>query len=142
MKKLLLSFVMILSFAAMAYADVVTWDFVNNDYGLERQSGNSTKYLPSETVITNGDSQIELTKGGGNGFRLWADGIRFMKVTEANWAKMAVRIPGGKISKDKTHFFCLCISDIFITALLFGINVSYDFCPVTNVWISAGCIAR
>ena len=99
MKKLLLSFVMILSFAAMAYADVVTWDFVNNDYGLERQSGNSTKYLPSETVITNGDSQIELTKGGGNGFRLWADGIRFMKVTEANWAKMAVRIPGGKISK-------------------------------------------
>ena len=71
MKKLLLTLATVF-LAITASAESVTWDFVNQTYGMARQSGNSQVYNPTTVSATNGDSKINI-----NGkTRLWADGVR------------------------------------------------------------------
>lgn len=54
----------------------VTFDFLNETYGMERMSGSVNTYNPNGLVIENGEVQGKLT--GGN-TRLWSDGLRFYK---------------------------------------------------------------
>lgn len=53
----------------------VTYDFLNENYGLER---NPSTY-ETEGTLTNGPVSISLAKTSGNGFRLWSDGLRVYK---------------------------------------------------------------
>lgn len=53
----------------------VTYDFLNENYGLER---NPSTY-ETEGTLTNGPVSISLAKTSGNGFRLWTDGLRVYK---------------------------------------------------------------
>lgn len=56
--------------------DNVTFDFIDDTYGMTRLSGNTGEYNPKPTVIS--QSPISITLDGGNN-RLWADGLRFYK---------------------------------------------------------------
>lgn len=69
----------------------VTFDFVNNDYGLTR-SGDD--YVTNQ-VISSGAVTIALNQVSGNGFRLWTDGLRVYKGT----SKMTFSAPGYVITK-------------------------------------------
>ena len=56
----------------------VTFDFVNNDYGLERKSGSAQDgYLEEGQQIT--FDGVTLTFSGNKGWRLWSDGLREYK---------------------------------------------------------------
>lgn len=74
MKKLLLT--MFAAVAALAAsATTVTYDFINNTYGMERLSGTTSDYNASGTLIEN-EAAVITTSGN---TRLWADGLRLYK---------------------------------------------------------------
>jgi len=77
MKKLLLSFFACVASVAAASADEVTFDFLNNTYGMTRLSGQTQEYNPNPCVIT--DGAVTITVNGEKSSRLWADGLRFYK---------------------------------------------------------------
>lgn len=77
MKKSLLSLAAVALTATMASAETVTFDFVNEDYGLER--GNNSVYIDNGTVIESDGISVTLNKEDGNGWRLWTDGLRMYK---------------------------------------------------------------
>lgn len=79
MNRFLLSCAAIALTASMASAETVTFDFVNETYGQERQSGSSQTYIADGGQLVNEPVTITVTKGSGNGCRLWADGLRMMK---------------------------------------------------------------
>lgn len=95
MKKFLLSFAMAFVAIFAASAAEITFDFVNNDYGMSRESGTSSYYNPDSCAITQGGVTITLTKGTGNGTRLWSDGLRFYKKA----GPMTIASASGAISK-------------------------------------------
>lgn len=79
-------------------ADEVTFDFINETYGMERISGNSQEYNPTEIEVVNGP--VTLTVNGKT--RLWADGLRFYvgsglkaEVTGANVTGIAMTGKNG-----------------------------------------------
>lgn len=88
---------MIVGVVAMNATDIV-FDFVNNTYGLTRQTDNSAPYIDNGVKCTDGDVTITLFKTEGkNGMRLWSDGLRFYK---SSGAGMDIAVPAGKtISK-------------------------------------------
>lgn len=97
MKKLLLSLLVLFACAGMVSAKQVTYDFVNETYGLTRCTQNSDPYIDSDTDVKNGDAVINLRKTAGkNGFRLWSDGLRFYK---SSGAAMVISVPGGVMTK-------------------------------------------
>ncbi|MCM1348119.1 MAG: chitobiase/beta-hexosaminidase C-terminal domain-containing protein [Firmicutes bacterium] len=97
MKKLLLSLLFIAGCVSMASALEVKFDFENNTYGLTRQTENNAPYIDNGTVVKNGDAQITLNKNPEkNGSRLWSDGLRFYKNSEAS---MTIAVPGGEMTK-------------------------------------------
>lgn len=57
----------------------VTFDFVNNTYGLPRQSNTDDPYITAGTVIQNDGVSLTFDRTEGNGFRLWKDGLRVYK---------------------------------------------------------------
>ncbi len=71
----------------------VTYDFLTNDYGFGRSA---TTYIATGTIIPEGDAKLTLTKGSGNGFRMWTDGMRVYK---GNDNIMTVAIEGAQITK-------------------------------------------
>ena len=79
MKKFLLSLALFAGFSAMAKE--VTFDFLNNDYGLKRLSGSDQEYIEEGTSITNEGvtltfaSSAETSKNA-SGCRLWSTGFR------------------------------------------------------------------
>ncbi len=77
MRKLLLSFLAVVGIALAGYADSVTFDFKNNEYGMVRLSGTTQQYNPAGTVITQENCPVEITPSGNT--RLWSDGLRFYK---------------------------------------------------------------
>lgn len=83
MNKFLLSMATVAMGFGMASADEVTFDFVNNDYGMTRLSGGTQEYNPDPTLIKEGAVEIKLTSAlgeestNGAGSRLWSDGVRF-----------------------------------------------------------------
>ncbi|MDE6223695.1 MAG: Ig-like domain-containing protein [Muribaculaceae bacterium] len=54
-----------------------TLDFVNNDYGMVRDSNNT--YNEDGFVLADTEFTYTVNKGNGNGTRLWSDGLRFYK---------------------------------------------------------------
>lgn len=62
--------------ALVGNAAKVSFDFVNNTYGMTRLSGSTSDYNPQPTIVTDGG--VTLTLDGGNN-RLWSDGIRMYK---------------------------------------------------------------
>ncbi|MCH5221037.1 MAG: choice-of-anchor J domain-containing protein [Muribaculaceae bacterium] len=74
MKKLLLSFVALIGLSSLAFAESVTFDFTQNDYGLDRWDNDKGTggYLEDGQTIESGD--VTITFHGG--WRLWTDGIR------------------------------------------------------------------
>lgn len=62
--------------ALVGNAAKVSFDFVNNTYGMTRYSGSTSEYNPEHTIVTDGG--VTLTLDGGNN-RLWSDGIRMYK---------------------------------------------------------------
>ncbi len=97
--------------AGSAWADSVTFDFVNEDYGMTRLSGTTSEYNPSGTVVTNG--AVELVTDGNT--RLWSDGMRFYKGSSVN-----ITAAGGVI----TGIELLSSKDAAITT-------NFDFSPQT-----------
>ena len=72
MKKFLLSLAVV-TLGFSAYADTVTFNFKENDYGLERKSGSASDgYLEENQQISL--DKVTLTFNGG--WRLWTDGLR------------------------------------------------------------------
>lgn len=97
MKKILLSLATVALAASATMADTVEFDFANNDYGMERLSGSASNYLPSPTTITNGDATIVISKkDGSNGWRLWTDGLRVYKNSDAT---LTITVANSTISK-------------------------------------------
>lgn len=97
MKKLLLSMA-VLALAGTASAETVTLDFANNDYGLTRTSDTGGAYIDSGTALEEtGVAKVVLTKTSGkNGWRLWSNGLRVYKSSDA---AMTISIDGAQISK-------------------------------------------
>ncbi|MDE6197590.1 MAG: Ig-like domain-containing protein [Muribaculaceae bacterium] len=99
MKKFLLSAIAALTMSFAASADVVTYDFINESYGMTRLSGDTKDYNDDPQAIVNGAITINATGKS----RLWADGLRLY-----TGAKFDAVIKEGKISeivityKDKT----------------------------------------
>jgi hypothetical protein len=52
-----------------------TFDFENNSYGYQRQTGNSSTYEETMTMLEE-PVTITYTKGTGSGARFWSDGLR------------------------------------------------------------------
>lgn len=73
MKKFLLSLAIVALSVTAAWADVVEFDFVKNEYGMTRLSGTTSEYNADGTTVTNG--AVTLTLNGNT--RLWKDGLRF-----------------------------------------------------------------
>lgn len=101
MKKFLLSLATLALAATTAMADEVTFDFATNDYGLTRQSENNAPYIASGTQVTSGDISITLNKAKGNGWRLWSDGLRVYKNSDAS---MVISANGGNITNVEATF--------------------------------------
>ena len=99
MKKFLLSSAVLFSaFAMNAEIKTVTYDFENNDYGLTRQTDNAGAYIDNGTKLTANDgTEITLTKTEDkNGWRLWKDGLRAYKNSNAG---MTISTSTGAIKK-------------------------------------------
>lgn len=97
MKKVLLSLVAVTASAFLASAETVTYDFVANDYGLTRESGNSTNYLSNGQTVVNGDATITLENlnSGTSNWRLWKDGLR---ATKAVKGQMKIKVADSNIT--------------------------------------------
>lgn len=99
MKKFLLSLIALTGVATMN-AESVTFDFVNETYGLTRYSKDdkNPSYIDNNTKLTaNGGVEVTLTKAEGkNGWRMWTDGLRAYKSSDAG---MTISAPGHKITK-------------------------------------------
>lgn len=86
MKKYLLSLALAACAFAGAKADEVTFDFVNETYGLTRQTDNSAAYIDNGVTCENAPITMTLFKANGkNGMRLWSDGLRFYKSSTAGF---------------------------------------------------------
>lgn len=86
MKKLLLFLLTFVATTVAATADEVSFDFINNEYGLTRQTANDAPYIDNGTVCQNGAVTMTLFKASGkNGMRLWEDGLRFYKSSTAGF---------------------------------------------------------
>ena len=85
MKKLLLSFLTVILSTVLMQAQEVTYDFVNETYGLTRLSGNTSEYVADGTALTENGGIIATLKNNlsdatnASGVRLWSDGLRFYK---------------------------------------------------------------
>lgn len=97
MKKLLLTLLLLFTLGLAAKADEVTYDFVNNDYGMTRLSGNTSEYNPNPTIVKNGVVSIKLV--GNNGTRLWKDGVRFYKGSSMEISATDAKIKSVKLLK-------------------------------------------
>lgn len=100
MKKFLLSMAAVAMTATLASAETVTFDFVNETYGLERLSGNTSEYIADGTTIENEGVILTLTSAlgdaskNGAGSRLWSDGLRCY-----NGAEVTVSLAAGTIDE-------------------------------------------
>lgn len=114
MKKFLLSLATVAMAGGMAFADTVTFDFVNKDYGLERSSNSYTKEL---TVLSESPASMTLntTDPTGNGFRLWTDGLRSYK---------------------GTNYFQLSVKDAEITCITLAAPKTLGTCKINNETIA------
>ena len=124
MKKLLLACAAASIGVAFASAETLKLDFINNTYEMERQSGNSSKYVEADAVIVDQDGVVITNTSSSaptSGIRLWSDGLRFYKN-----GSIKVAVPGGTITaitmKGKTE--TTNISNI----------VFNDATTVTNDW--------
>ncbi len=95
MKKIFLS--LALAVGLTATAAETTFDFVGQDYGLTRESGNSSNYLSNGTTINNDGVSIVLNNlgTGDTNWRLWKDGLR---ATKAVKGEMTISVPNGTIT--------------------------------------------
>ena len=97
MKKLLLSLVLATFVFAGAKADEVVYDFTKFEYGLTRETTNDASYIENGTTCENSPITMTLFKTTGkNGMRLWSDGLRFYKSSDAGFTLSIA--DGGKIT--------------------------------------------
>lgn len=99
MKKLLLSLGLLAGvMGANAEVKTVVYDFANNTYGLTRESDNAAGYIENGTKLTENDgTAVTLVKDAEkNGWRLWTDGLRVYKNSNAG---MKISTTTGKITK-------------------------------------------
>lgn len=100
MKKFLLSMAAVAMTASLASAETVTFDFVNETYGLERLSGSTSEYIADGTTIENEGVILTFTSAlgdaskNGAGSRLWSDGLRCY-----NGAEVTVSLASGTIDE-------------------------------------------
>lgn len=108
MKKLLLFLLTFVATTVAATADEVSFDFINNEYGLTRQTNNNAPYIDNGTVCQNGAVTMKLFKATGtNGMRLWKDGLRFFKKSTAGFTLSVANgtIKSVEITKAKKAIF-------------------------------------
>ncbi len=99
MKKLLLFLLTFVATTVAATADEVSFDFINNEYGLTRQTDNNAPFIDNGTVCQNGAVTMTLFKASGkNGMRLWEDGLRFYKKSTAGFT---LSVANGTINSVK-----------------------------------------
>lgn len=96
MKKFLLSILSLVACFVVATAQTessVEFDFATTDYGLERVTTNDGAYLDDGTEVNYSPITLTLNKDAGtNGWRLWSDGLRAYKNSNA---KLTVAIAKG-----------------------------------------------
>ncbi len=93
MKKLLLSLAAVVAMGFAASAEEVTYNFVENDYGMTRLSGSTNDYNANPQVIT-GEGAVTITVSGEKSSRLWADGLRFYKNSS-----YTIAVEGGNMTE-------------------------------------------
>jgi len=111
-----------------AGAGEVTFDFINESYGLTRYSVDPASYISSGTICKSGDVELYLSKTvGKKGFVLWTDGMRFYRNCSA---RIYVSAP-GKVLKS--------ISVNGDEGAVFTLDaVSEDTgCMLSNVWTAS-----
>ena len=97
MKRLLTSLVAAVTFAMVSHAGEVTFDFVNESYGLTRYSSDAGSYISSGTVCALDGVEIYFSKViGKTGFKLWTDGLRFYRNSSA---RIYVSAPGAILER-------------------------------------------
>ncbi|MDE6273290.1 MAG: hypothetical protein K2M31_09850 [Muribaculaceae bacterium] len=102
MKKILLSLATVALTAgyASAQTETVTFDFVNQTYGLERLSGTTSDYIDEGTVITQDAVSItfkttDADAKNESGCRLWSNGLRMYR-----GGTMVISCPDGYLLKN------------------------------------------
>lgn len=91
--------------SSAAYADEVTFDFLNNDYGLERITGNYTEpALTLPVTVKEGDVSIALSLADGTpntykGFYFNSTGLGMNKTSGNQYPVLTFTAGGGKIEK-------------------------------------------
>lgn len=93
MKQLLLAALSLLLGMGLTKAEerTVTFDFVNETYGLERLSGSTSEYIAPGTTIENDGITISFIHTATTSTtRLWNDGLRIYKDT-----KFEISVTGG-----------------------------------------------
>ena len=124
MKKLLLTLLLLFTLGLAAKATEVTYDFKNNDYGMERSASG---YMTSGD-IKNGDITLTMSKTGGNGFRLWTDGLRVYKTSGGN-ATLKVTVPDAKITGIK-----MTVATKFASVKINNTDATYTASSKTYSW--------
>lgn len=95
MKKFLLSLAVVLLGLGAANAGEASFDFVTKDYGLTRYTSGST-YIDNGTKVSADGVDVVLNKKEGtNGWRLWSDGLRAYKNSDAG---LTITAGGKKIT--------------------------------------------
>lgn len=90
MRKLLLTIFAIVAATIAAHAASISFDFLNNEYGMTRLSGNTNAYNPDPCEVTQTDCPVVIKFEGKT--RLWSDGVRFY-----TGSKFTVSAPGNVI---------------------------------------------
>ena len=124
MKKLLLTLLLLFTLGLAAKATEVTYDFKNNDYGMERSASG---YMTSGD-IKNGDVTLTMSKTGGNGFRLWTDGLRVYKTSSGN-ATLKVTVPDAKITGIE-----MTVATVFASVKINNTGATYTTSSKTYSW--------
>ena len=124
MKKTLLTLFAIVASLCTINAAEVTFDFVNNAYGLP-DDGNT--YVKSEKAV-NGDVTLSFDKTSGNGFRKYTDGLRVYNTNSGN-ASISISIPNAKVTA-----ISMAVKAVLGTVTIDGSALTYTSSSKTYSW--------
>ena len=134
MKKLLLSLLMIVGYAALASADEAVFDFQSETYDdmfaeKGKRADNGQAYT-SDFSTSEGDVKIDFTSS--SGFRLWTNGIRFYK---SKSAQMKISVPGNitKVEITGNAKSSFVIEDVFTGEFSNGVYTAEDGTTVSAI---------
>lgn len=105
----------------------LTFDFVNETYGMTRLSGTTSEYNPNPCTFSSGVVTATLT--GASNSRLWSDGLRFYKGCES----FTVSVPAG--------FEIVSVTPTYKTATQTSILTKKDDESTATSWVYTTSVA-